>query len=207
MSNESFHVLTLIWYRSLFTLPTTTQPFVHVVPSTPFAAISSFSDSHNMDTYSFDEPVSISAWLHDNPDDGMEGSNNKRKEAKQQTTESILDDCGNKLLRNFVAHWIRAATTRHPMHLQMITSTGSRKGGESKQSIPLPNGLQFGSALLVLRSLLFGPGTKDDMDDGDFRKGVIASSPGARGMIQQIEVILRKRIRDTVEIERVFSKR
>ncbi|KAI7873771.1 hypothetical protein K492DRAFT_215133 [Lichtheimia hyalospora FSU 10163] len=192
--------------RSLFALPTTTQPFVHVVPSTPFAAISSFSDSNNMDTFSFDRPVSISTWLRDNNDDNTEGFNNKRKDTKQQTTESILDDCGNKLLRNFVAHWVRAATTRHPMHLQMITSSGPRKGGESKQSIPLPNGLQFASALLVLRSLLFGPSAKDEMDDGDFRKGVIASSPGARGMIQQIEVILRKKIRDTVEIERVFSK-
>ena len=163
-----------------------------------------------MDTFSFDRPTSISTWLHDNNDDSSsEGFNNgKRKETKQQTTESILDDCGNRLLRNFVSHWVRAAATRHPMHLQMITSSGSRKGGgEPKQSIPLPNGLQFASALLVLRSLLFGPGAKDEIDDGDFRKGVIASSPGARGMIQQIEVILRKKIRDTVEIERVFSKR
>ncbi|KAG0172049.1 Protein smg8 [Apophysomyces sp. BC1021] len=42
--------------------------------------------------------------------------------------------------------------------------------------------------------------------EDDFKKAVIGQSPGAKGMIQQIDVVLRKKIKDTVEIERVFSR-
>ena len=96
------------------------------------------------------------------------------------------------------------------MHLQMIASSGSRKGGNSEtkySSIPLPTGIQFASAAVLLKKVLFS--TREDVadDENDLRKEIIANSPGTKGMIQQIEVILRKKIRDTVEIERVFSRR
>ncbi|KAI8138474.1 hypothetical protein BJV82DRAFT_523368 [Fennellomyces sp. T-0311] len=195
--------------RSLFALPTTTQPFVHIVPATPYATTLSFSEETNdMSMYSFDEPTSISSWLNENDDEEKQTVIEKRKEAsKQQSIESIFDDCGNKLLRNFVGHWIRAATHRHPMHLQIIASSGPRKGNEAKHTaIPLPTGIQFASALILLKKLLFSVRDEGEDDESDFRKSVIAQSPGAKGMIQQIEVVLRKKIRDTIEIERVFSR-
>ena len=219
--------------RSLFTLPTTSQPFVHIVPATSFATTLPFSDQvKTASITSFDKPMSISAWLKGNDDEdddidkfnsssniikgtmttiGGKQTNSKRnKESARQSIESMFDDCGNKLLRNFVNHWTRAATTRHPMHLQMIASSGSRKGGNNEfkySSIPLPTGIQVASAAVLLKKVLFS--TREDVadDENDLRKEIIAHLPGTKGMIQQIEVILRKKIRDTVEIERVFSRR
>ncbi|KAI9310227.1 hypothetical protein BX666DRAFT_1870497 [Dichotomocladium elegans] len=195
--------------RSLFTLPTTTQPFVHIIPATPFAAISNFSDATVLKSlYTFERPISISAWLRDNDSGDYSDSNNRRRDTtKAPTIESTLDDCANKNLRNFVAHWIRSATNRHPMVLQQIATSNQRKDARHPHHIPLPSGIQFGSALLLLKSLLYEiPKQSENMDEHDFRKAIIAQSPGARGMIQQIEVILRKKVRDTVEIERVFSR-
>ncbi|KAI9468670.1 hypothetical protein BDB00DRAFT_863586 [Zychaea mexicana] len=214
--------------RSLFTLPTTSQPFVHIIPANPFATTSTFSDEvKSASTYanSFDKLTSISAWLKENGDDDEDdyiavsaksnqidvvSATARRKDTPKQPIESVFDDCGNKLLRNFVNHWTRAATTRHPMHLQIASSSGPRKGNNDSKhhasSSPLPTGLQFASALVLLKKLLFFSRDDGEENEHDFRKDVIAQSPGAKGMIQQIEVVLRKKIRDTIEIERVFSR-
>ncbi|KAG0185021.1 hypothetical protein DFQ28_010088, partial [Apophysomyces sp. BC1034] len=177
---------------ALFTLPAGPQPFIHIVPATPFASMSSINDVMNYSTsYTFDEPVSLSSWLsrlHDSKNDSR-----SRQSYKQNQVSSTLDDYGDRLLRNFVAHWAKAATSR------------GRKSNDPKQTdIPLPTAIQFCSAVVPLRALLYGIQVKEGEDD--FKKAVIGQSPGAKGMIQQIDVVLRKKIKDTVEIERVFSR-
>ncbi|KAF7727830.1 hypothetical protein EC973_006943 [Apophysomyces ossiformis] len=178
--------------RSLFTIPTGPQPFIHIVPATAFATTSSMNDIKNFPmSYTFEEPISLSSWLSRLSDSRNEPK--PRQSSKQNQLSSILDDYGDRLLRNFVAHWVKAATSK------------SRKGNDPKQpDVPLPTAIQFFSAVVPLKALLYGIEVKDGEDN--FKKAVIGQSPGAKGMIQQIDVVLRKKIKDTVEIERVFSR-
>lgn len=181
-----------------------------MIPATPFATTVSYADQIICpQTFTFDDPPSLSSWLRNHGEQNSTRQDFKRKETFAQPMESLIDDCGDKLLRNFVAHWIRAATTRHPLHVQMLALSG-RKASDSKPvNVPLPTGIQFASSLIPLKDLIIGMRKEDDDDDAiqGFRKDVIAQSPGAKGMIQQIQVILRKKIRDTLDIERVFSRR
>ncbi|KAI9012557.1 hypothetical protein CLU79DRAFT_770402 [Phycomyces nitens] len=185
--------------RSLFALPAT-QSFIHIVPAIP-----SPERVPESDNFSFDQPTDLCEWLEKSAVLNEEKIQEKSKDNKvTQSSQAMLEECGDRLLRNFVSHWIKASTTRHPMHAQ--TSHGSRKSHDGKSNhVPLPTALQFASALMPLRTLAYNlsPG----QDGQDFKKAVIGQSPGAKGMIQQIEVILRKKTRDVVDIETMFSKR
>jgi hypothetical protein len=69
---------------------------------------------------------------------------------------------------------------------------------------PLPTPIQFASAAVPLLYFLFNQPMREN--GTDFREIIIAEYSSTKGMIQQIEVILRKKIKDNIEIERVFSK-
>ncbi|KAI7867169.1 hypothetical protein BDF14DRAFT_1882033 [Spinellus fusiger] len=188
--------------RSLFALPTTPS-FIHVVPALPM--MTKTTPAYN--EYTFDACVYATHTMT-STDVCEEAVHDEPKDTKpMQSCQSIVEDCGDKLLRNFVTHWIKATMTRHPMHSH-ANQSNSRKGHDTKNgSVPLPNALQFVSVLVPLRSLVYGSSSGFNHKDHDFKKAVMAQSSGAKGMIQQIEVILRKKMKDVVNIEDVFSKR
>lgn len=171
--------------RSLFLLPSGSQPIIHIVPTSP--PQESVTETKKP-AFTFGAPVSLSDYL-------QSSSNSK-------PAESPSGEYGNKLLRNFVSIWMKNAVHRHPLHSNLSTGSNTRKG--DSKSVPLPNGMQLTSAIVPLISFLFGQIITED--GVDFRKVMAQDFPSTKGMIQQIDVILRKKIKDNVEIERVFSK-
>ncbi|KAK4516767.1 uncharacterized protein ATC70_011745 [Mucor velutinosus] len=160
--------------RSLFILPSTAQPVIHIIP-----AAASPADSKA--EFSFDEPLSLTSYL-------------SSKEAS-----STHLDYSDRLLKHFVNMWIKTAVSRHPLH----NNFNNRKTDTPKVA-PLPTGLQCISAMVPLMSFIFNQ--QITQEGVEFKKVISAQFPSTKGMIQQIEVILRKKIRDNIEIERVFSK-
>ncbi|KAI8051069.1 uncharacterized protein B0P05DRAFT_480258 [Gilbertella persicaria] len=153
--------------RSLFLLPSGSQPIIHIVPQAPI---------EKPPVYGFGEPVSLRSCLQTDPEPVL-----------------LYHEYSDKLLKNFVSIWTKTAVSRHPLH--------ARKGDKP---VPLPTGLQLASAIVSLASFIFQkPLTEDGVD---FKKVITTQFPNTKGMIQQIEVILRKKIKDTIDIERVFSK-
>jgi hypothetical protein len=127
-------------------------------------------------------------------------STNKRQVAL------MLEGYGGKILHQFTNHWIKVAKTRNPMHVQVIAQHSNRRQETKLTNVPLPTALQFYSALVPLLSLIYGL-RYGESDNDDFKKQIMADHKSTRGMVQQIEVILRKKIKHTVEIEKVFSRR
>lgn len=167
----------------LFLLPSSSQPIIHIVPTPPKETIVEKTKS----PFSFAPPTSLSSYL-----DGLT--------VAESTTASLYNEYSEKLLRNFVTIWTKTALTRHPLH----SNNFNRKGNDPPKPSPLPNPIQFISAVVPLLSFIFNrPITEDGVD---FKKVITVNHPSTRGMIQQIEVILRKKIKDNIEIEKVFSK-
>ncbi|KAI8642020.1 hypothetical protein BD408DRAFT_344952 [Parasitella parasitica] len=161
--------------RSLFVLPSSAQPVIHIVPSPITKDL--------VTDFSFDEPVSLSSYMM----------------FKEPSSANLHLDYSGRLLKNYVNIWTKSAIGRHPLH----NNFNSRKS-DTPKVVPLPTGIQFISAVVPLMSFIFNqPITEDGVE---FKKVISAQFPSTKGMIQQIEVILRKKIRDNIEIERVFSK-
>ncbi|KAG0877994.1 hypothetical protein G6F16_001205 [Rhizopus arrhizus] len=158
--------------KSLFLLPSTSQPIIHIVPSVP-------QEFDAEQEYIFDQPISISNYL---------------QQSSNSEPNSSHHEYGDNLLRNFVTIWAKTATSRHPLHKKM---------NDTKHA-PLPTPIQFASAAVPLLYFLFNQPMREN--GTDFREIIIAEYSSTKGMIQQIEVILRKKIKDNIEIERVFSK-
>jgi hypothetical protein len=170
--------------RSLFLLPSSSQPVIHIVPAATKDIITEENRCHLM---SFDEPVSLSAAFH-------------HLTVAESTSTALYHEYSDKLLRNFVTIWTKTAISRHPLH-----NNSGRKSGDAMKAAPLPTPMQFVSAVVPLLSFVFN---KSITENGvDFKKVITTQCPSTKGMIQQIEVILRKKIKDNIEIERVFSKR
>ncbi|KAI7892705.1 uncharacterized protein EV154DRAFT_537337 [Mucor mucedo] len=168
----------------LFLLPSSSQPIIHIVPAPP----KEFIEEKTKSPFSFDPPPSISSYL-------------SSLSATENPSTSLYNEYSDKLLRNFVTIWTKTALTRHPLH---NNNFNNRKGNEPPKPSPLPNAIQFISAVVPLLSFIFNqPITEGGID---FKKVITTSHPSTRGMIQQIEVILRKKIKDNIEIEKVFSK-
>ncbi|KAI9365907.1 hypothetical protein BD770DRAFT_312687 [Pilaira anomala] len=164
--------------RSLFLLPSSAQPIIHIVPAPPIEL------KEKKPIFSFDSPPSLSTYLQE-------------MDLPESPSTTLYNDYSDKLLRNFVNIWTKAALTRHPLH-----TSSSRK--DTNKSCPLPTGLQFVSSVVSLLYFLFNQPITED--GADFKKVITYHYPSTKGMIQQIEVILRKKIRDNIEIEKVFSK-
>ncbi|KAL9546355.1 hypothetical protein MBANPS3_006709 [Mucor bainieri] len=166
--------------RSLFIVPSTAQPVIHIIPAAASASASAASE--NMAAFSFDEPPSLASYM-----------------ASSQEPASTHLDYSDRLLKHFVNTWIKTAISRHPLH----NNFNNRKSDTPKVA-PLPTGLQLASAMVPVMSFIF---SQQITEEGvEFKKAISAQFPGTKGMVQQIEVILRKKIRDNIEIERVFSK-
>lgn len=164
--------------RSLFILPSSAQPVIHIIPAA-VAATDSKAD------FSFEEPLSLSSYL----------SSSSSKGASVSTHAEYSD----RPLKQYIHSWTKMAISRHPLH----NNFNNRKSDTPKVA-PLPTGLQLVSAMVPLMSFLFHQLITEE--GVEFKKVISAQFPSTKGMIQQIEVILRKKIRDTIEIERVFSK-
>lgn len=183
--------------RSLFLLPSGSQPIIHIVPAAPKEVVEKKAGS----PYTFGQPMSISSYL-----------NGLTVTEPSSSPSTLYNDYSNKLLRNFVANWTKTATNRHPLHSSGNTSTSGGGGGgfnsnsrkEISKGSTLPTAMQFVSAVVPLLYFIFNqPITENGVD---FKKVITSDFPSTKGMIQQIEVILRKKIKDNIEIERVFSK-
>jgi hypothetical protein len=173
--------------KSLFLLPSGSQPIIHIIPAAPKDIVQEKKRS----AYSFGSPISISNYL------------DNLKVAEPPST-LLYQEYGDKLLRNYVSIWTKTALSRHPLHSNTNNNFNNRKGGESSKPQPLPNAMQFVSAVVPLISFIFN---QTITENGlDFRKVISQTFPSTKGMIQQIDVILRKKIKDNIEIERVFSK-
>lgn len=134
-----------------------------------------------------------------------QNTNTKENIHKRQVA-LMLEGYGGKILHQFINHWIKVAKTRNPMHVQVIAQHSNRRQETKLTNVPLPTALQFYSALVPLLSLIYGVRYVESNND-DFKKQIMADHKSTRGMVQQIEVILRKKIINTVEIEKVFSRR
>ncbi|ORE21948.1 hypothetical protein BCV71DRAFT_273060 [Rhizopus microsporus] len=157
--------------KSLFLLPSTSQPIIHIIPSIPKPSVET--------EYTLDEPLPISSYL---------------EQLSVSEPGNLNDEYGDKLLRNFVTIWTKTAVNRHPLHRKM----------NDVKYVPLPTPIQFASSVVPLLHFLFNQPMRENNEN--FRDIIIAHYSSTKGMIQQIEVILRKKIKDNIEIERVFSK-
>ncbi|KAI8071337.1 hypothetical protein BC940DRAFT_344983 [Gongronella butleri] len=230
-----------IEFRSLFCLALGSYPFLHLIPSIPHRllkqkreATTPFIDEAlpDMDqflTTTLATNVHLDKAIRVICDDVMPSDDaNKQQDALSSVT-NMLEEYGDKQLQQFMAHWVKMARHRNPMHVQVMsqhasaasasssssTSSSRRHGGNSSHSntsqevkqtnIPLPSTLQFLSALVSLVSLIYNKLFAEAEHD-DFRKIIMADARSTKGMIQQIDVILRKKIRNAVDIEKVFSR-
>lgn len=203
-------------FRSLFCLPNDQYPFIHLMPNIP--ATLQRSDTDQTQHLFGDNPPDINSFLSKidafastmdflsfNTQPESTDPSTKETTNKRQVT-MMLEDYGKKILHQFTNHWIKVAKTRNPMHVQVIAQHSNRRQETKFTNVPLPTALQFYSALVPLLSLIFGL-RYGESDNDDFRKQIMADHKSTRGMVQQIEVILRKKIKNTVEIEKVFSRR
>ncbi|KAI8336173.1 hypothetical protein BC941DRAFT_354296 [Chlamydoabsidia padenii] len=202
-------------FRSLFCLPHDQYPFIHLMPSIP-AILQACGEEDQTHHLFGDNPPDINSYLSkiESFADTMTYLSGTTEPEKQQNNKEItnkrqvatmLEDYGTKILHQFTNHWIKVAKTRNPMHVQVIAQHSNRRQETKLTNVPLPTALQFFSALVPLLSLIYGLRYGESGND-DFRKQIMADHKSTRGMIQQIEVILRKKIKNTVEIEKVFSR-
>ncbi|ORZ18541.1 hypothetical protein BCR42DRAFT_477684 [Absidia repens] len=209
-------------FKSLFCLPNDQYPFIHIMPSIP-----TILQSHEESDSEFDDfAVDINAYLSkidyfanmdiintSQQSTDIAGTGSANQQGKQRNKDvvnkrqvtAMLEDYGAKYLQQFANHWIKSAKARNPMHIQVISQHSSRRQETKQSNVPLPTALQFYSALVPLLSLIYGL-KYGESDHDDFRKQIMADNKSTRGMIQQVEVILRKKIKNTVEIEKVFSR-
>ncbi|KAI9257912.1 hypothetical protein BY458DRAFT_518492 [Sporodiniella umbellata] len=159
--------------KSLFLLPSTTQPILHIIPLDT-------TEICKENIYHHHDPPSLTDLLN---------------QIKVDSVSSTLpQEYRGGLLKSFVNGWSKNATTRHPLH---------KKINDAK-SIPLPLPIHFATAAVPLLHFLFNQRMEEN--GSNFREILASQYPSTKGMIQQIEVILRKKIKENIEIERVFSK-
>ncbi|ORX50960.1 hypothetical protein DM01DRAFT_1408942 [Hesseltinella vesiculosa] len=211
-----------IEFRSLFCLASGPYPFLHLIPNIPLH-LQSLLDNGNKDALfdksmpdldhfftSADLPPRVRKLVSLTHRDQHSNSNNASTAAEQtsdQALASLLADYQGKQLHHFMSHWVKMAKQRNPLHIQILAQHTSRRPPQEIKhtNIPQPTALQFFSVLVTLLSFIYNH-TFAEADHEDFRKLIVADARNTKGMIQQIEVILRKKIRNTVEIEKVFSR-
>ncbi|KAI7908129.1 uncharacterized protein BX663DRAFT_493073 [Cokeromyces recurvatus] len=185
--------------RSLFLLPSGSQPVIHIIPA-PTKEINESMESDLL-LFNFDKPPSLASSIQDL----------LSTSETNLPSVTLYHEYSDKLLKNFVTIWTKTAIYRHPLHHHHHhhTNMGRKLASQNDDnfkatSTPLPTPMQFASAVVPLLSFLFNkPITENGVD---FKKIITTQFPSTKGMIQQIEVILRKKIKDNIEIERVFSK-
>lgn len=168
-----------------------TQSFVFIIPSSENLK-NHPKASHNDP---FLQPPSLDSFIE------LLNSSSDGKQSKANQEESLLADYNGKLLRNFVSNALKTAVHaagRPATHVNAAASSGSKRPYKTE----LPSAIQVFSALIIGMDILI-----DQLYDEDLRRAMIADSPGAKGIIQQIEAALRKRIDLVLDVDNVYSKR
>jgi hypothetical protein len=182
--------------RTLFTVPAaSTQSFVFIIPS------SESLEYRHKDQFlenSF-QHVSLDSLLS-NLDDNI-SSDGGAKSQKKSHEETLIAEYNGKLLRNFVSNALKSAVHaagRSPASINAAANLASKRNLKTE----LPTALQVFSALAIGRNVLI-----EQLYDEEFRASMITESPGAKGIIQQVEAALRKRIDILMDVDNVYSKR
>ncbi|ORY92207.1 hypothetical protein BCR43DRAFT_446054 [Syncephalastrum racemosum] len=169
--------------KLLFHLNTTGQPFLHIIPTAVSESWQDDTQEAVCRNYTFGNPPSISAWLNE-----------------QAMSDPLHSNAANAL-RNFVVHWLKTSGGRHHAGL-----SSARKGDAARLSTSaLPNVTQFASMLVALSDILLR-GPSNIGSKSAWRTSLFNRYPATKNIIQQIDAVLRKKVRSITEIERIFSK-
>jgi hypothetical protein len=168
-----------------------TQSFVFIIPSSDNLE----SHTNDVSTNPFQPPPSLESFI-ESFNSSFDG-----KQSKATQEESLLSDYNGKLLRNFVSNALKTAVHaagRPATHINAAVSSGSKRPYKTE----LPSAVQVFSALVIGMNTLL-----EKVHDEEIRRSMITDSPGAKGIIQQIEAALRKRIDLVLDVDNVYSKR
>lgn len=195
----------LVHGRILFSIPTSTQPFVHIIPEQYKGTASNGMDIKDAMQLTFEESISLSSWLEQ--DEALfsfrgAGGGTQSKGNNPSPVESLVEDCADKLLRNFYSHWLRAVTARNMSYFM----PNRRENSEPRRpNIILPSALQLASTMTLLKVVLIDYQLAPT-DARPFVEYIQTCATNAKGVLHQVEAVLRKKISDRVQVERVYSK-
>lgn len=193
----------MVLSRLLFLLPTSSQPFVHIIPEQYQETVSKSTDIKGNLEFTFEEPISLSSWLEQDESNSSSSrpSGAQSKATDRHSVKSLIDECGDKLLRNFYSHWLRAVTSRSLTHF----GPNRREAEARRSNIILPSALQLATTMTLLKAVLidYQVAPAEARPVAEF---VQTCATNAKGILHQVEAILRKKVCDRVQVERVFSK-
>lgn len=145
------------------------------------------------------EPVRLETLLSMLDDDTSTklGTKNQRKSHE----ENLIAEYNGKLLRNFVSNALKAAVQaagRSPAAINAAANLTPKRNPKTE----LPTAIQVFSAFAIGRNVLI-----EQFSEEEFRTSMVTDSPGAKGIIQQVEAALRKKIDLLMDVDNVYSKR
>ncbi|CAO3691432.1 unnamed protein product [Umbelopsis ramanniana] len=181
--------------RTLFTVPSaSTQSFVFIIPSSEHLECR-HNDVGEQNTF---EPVQLETLLSMLDDDISTNSGTKNQ--KKSHEENLIAEYNGKLLRNFVSNALKSAVHaagRSPAAINAAANLTPKRNSKTE----LPTAMQVFSALAIGRNVLI-----EQCYEEDFRTSMVTDSPGAKGIIQQVEAALRKRIDLLMDVDNLYSK-
>lgn len=128
-------------------------------------------------------------------------TNSGMKNQKKSHEENLIAEYNGKLLRNFVSNALKSAVHaagRSPAAINTAANLTPKRNSKTE----LPTAMQVFSALAIGRNVLI-----EQFNEEEFRTSMITDSPGAKGIIQQVEAALRKRIDLLMDVDNLYSKR
>jgi hypothetical protein len=182
--------------RTLFTVPSaSTQSFVFIIPSSE-PLEHRHKDVCEQNAFQLVQLESLLSKLDDDT-----STNAGTKNQKKSHEENLITEYNGKLLRNFVSNALKSAVHaagRSPAAINAAANLTPKRNVKTE----LPTAIQVFSALAIGRNILI-----EQMYDDDFRTSMVTDSPGVKGIIQQVEAALRKRIDLLMDVDNVYSKR
>ncbi|KAG2173460.1 hypothetical protein INT44_008812 [Umbelopsis vinacea] len=181
--------------RTLFTVPSaSTQSFVFIIPSSGHLERrhKTMREQNNF------QPVELESFL--SMLDVETSTNAATKHQKKSHEENLIAEYNGKLLRNFVSNALKSAVHaagRSPAAINAAANLTSKRSVKTE----LPTAIQVFSALAIGRNVLI-----EQFYEDEFRTSMVTDSPGAKGIIQQVEAALRKRIDLLMDVDNVYSK-
>ena len=128
-------------------------------------------------------------------------TNSGTKNQKKSHEENLIAEYNGKLLRNFVSNALKSAVHaagRSPAAINAAANLTPKRNSKTE----LPTAMQVFSALAIGKNVLI-----EQFNEEEFRTSMVTDSPGAKGIIQQVEAALRKRIDLLMDVDNLYSKR
>jgi hypothetical protein len=128
-------------------------------------------------------------------------TNSGTRNQKKSHEENLIAEYNGKLLRNFVSNALKSAVHaagRSPAAINAAANLTPKRNSKTE----LPTAMQVFSALAIGRNVLI-----EQFNEEEFRTSMVTDSPGAKGIIQQVEAALRKRIDLLMDVDNLYSKR